>query len=194
MDAKQEAPLEVNGNVRFRVTDHDLQWPPLCVVCGEACAETRELDSTVEKNKGYRLYWTAKGARSFMVPVHVTTRDCYRKLLHPMPLWAQFAWVFAGLSGGAVMGAIARPDWNDRIGAFVIFGAIALLLAWSVVGSVFQPGLAIEDLGELGYVASFKDESYARRFVELNRDVAEPWQRASWDISINLFPWRKKKD
>lgn len=193
MGTEQKDALVVNGNVRFTVTQHGPRWPRQCVVCGETCVETRELDSTAEKNKGYQLYWTVKGARSFEVPVHVTAGDCYRKLIHPMPLWAQAAWVLIGLSGGALMGAIARPDWNDRIGAFVIFGSIALLLAWASVGAAFQPGLEIQDLGALGYVASFKDEAYAQRFAELNRDVVQPWHRIPWDISINLFPWRKKK-
>ena len=193
MEAKQDGALVVNGNVRFTVAQHSPRWPQQCVVCGETCAETRELASTAEKNKGYQIFWTVKGARSFEVPVHVTAMDCYRKLIHPMPLWAQAAWVLIGLSGGALMGAVTRPDWSDRIGAFVIFGGIALLLARVFVGAGFQPDLEIQDLGALGYVASFKDEAYAQRFAELNRDVAQPWHRIPWDISINLFFWRKKK-
>lgn len=193
MGTEQEDPLVVNGNVRFCVSGRGPRWPQQCVVCGETCVETRELASTAEKNIGNRLYWTVKGARSFEVPVHVTARDCYRKLIHPMPLWAHVAWVLIGLSGGALMGAVARPDWNDRVGAFVIFGGIALLLARVIVGAGFQLSLAIQDLGALGYVASFKDETYAQRFAELNRDVAQPWHRIPWDISINLFPWRKKR-
>lgn len=194
MDAKQDGALEVNGTVRFRVTGHIPRWPQQCVICGETCVETCELDSTAERNLGYKLYWTVKGARSFEVPVHVTTRDCYRKLNHPMPLWGQAAWVLVGLLGGAFMGALARPDWNDRIGAFIIFGCIALLIARVIVGSAFQRGLVIQDLGTLGYVASFKDDAYAQRFAELNRDMVEPWHRIPWDISINLFAWRKKRD
>lgn len=192
MDAKQDGALEVNGNVRFRVTEHGPKWPEQCVVCGETCIETREFDSTAEKKIGNRLYWTAKGAHSFKVPVHATTRDCYRKLKHPMPLWGQAAWVLGGLLGGAFMGAIARPDWKDRIGAFVIFGSIALLIARIIVGAAFPRGLIIHDLGALGYVASFNDEIHAQRFAELNKDAVEPWHRSPWNISINLFPWRKK--
>lgn len=184
--------LEGQGSVRFRVAGHGPQWPEVCVVCGQACGEYRELYSTAEVGSG-RSSRTVRGIRSFQVPVHATAKDCYRKLLHPAPLWALAIPFLTGAGGGAVMAAIAKPDWGSRIGAFLAFGGIAFFLGYVPRVFMFRPALAFRELGGVDYIADFQDETYAKRFAELNRDVVQPWQAIPWDISINLFPKRKKR-
>ncbi|HEY3858902.1 MAG TPA: hypothetical protein VGM47_04745 [Gammaproteobacteria bacterium] len=180
--------LATDGSVMFRAVKLP-QWPPTCVVCGQACSEVTELYSVVEVDVGTRLAHDIRGIRSFQVPVHATVKDCRVKLLHPRPFRAYFAPVLFGLAVGACMGFIAKPDWNDRMGAFTIFGVLAGFIAWGAVQIIIRPALEIRELGGADYLAGFKDQSYAQRFAELNRDIIIPIQRPSWDIDI--FPRRK---
>jgi hypothetical protein len=181
--------LVTEGSVMFRAVKLP-QWPPICVVCGLACSEATEFYSVVKVYVGTRFAHDVRGTRSFQVPVHATVKDCRAKLLHPRPLWVYFAAVLFGLAVGACMGFIAKPDWNDRMGAFTIFGAIAGIVGWGAALIVFQPALEIRELGGADYLAGFKDQSYAQRFAELNRDIVRSIQRPSWDIDI--IPKRRK--
>lgn len=193
MSDVQDDQLEVNGNVHFRMNGNGPRWPQQCVVCGDTCVETREVFSTRDVYFG-RFSYTIKGLNSFLVPVHVTAKGCERLLRHPIPLWAQIAWMLAGLAVGVFMGAIAKPDWGSRGGAFLIFGGIGLIIARVPVIVMFESPLDIKEIDGPEFFASFKDESYALRFAELNQaDVIAPWKRPAWDISINLFPKRKNK-
>ena len=186
------ADLAVEGNVLFSV-EHGLpRWPELCVVCGESCVETCEFYSVVEVNRGTRFAHDVRGTHIFQVPVHATVKDCRAKLLHPKPLWAYLPPLLFGVAVGAFMGYIAKPDWASRMGAFTIFGAIAAFIGWIPVLVIFDSALEIDELGGTDCVARFKDQAYARRFAELNPDLVKPITRPAWDISINLFPKRKK--
>ncbi|HEY4128786.1 MAG TPA: hypothetical protein VGN70_12115 [Gammaproteobacteria bacterium] len=186
---QNDADLAAEGSVMFSVAARLPQWPPNCVVCGQACSETAELWSVAEADAGTRFAHDIRGIRSFQVPVHATVKDCRAKLLRPMPLWARLAYVLFGSAVGAYMGYIAKPDWGDRMAAFTIFGALAGSVGWGVAKIGLSPALAIRELGGADYIADFRDQAHAQRFAELNRDMVMPIRRPSWDIDI--FPKRK---
>lgn len=184
--------LVTEGSVLFSVASGLPQWPPLCVVCGEACGELSELYSVFEVARGSSLSHDVRGTRSFQVPVHMVVKNCRRKLMHPKPIWAYLLCMLVGITAGALMGYIAKPDWPSRMGAFGTFGVIAAILAWLPVAVVFRSALAIRELGGADYIADFKDQACAQRFAELNRAIVSPIRRPNWDVSISLFPKRRK--
>ena len=185
-----DADLAPEGSVLFSVTSRLPHWPSTCVVCGVACSETTELHSVARADSGTRFAHDVRGTRSFPVPVHATVKDCRSKLLHPTPIWAYLPPILFGLGVGSFMGYIAKPDWNDRMGAFTIFGAIAVFIGWAPMLVAFSPALKIRELGGADYIADFKDQHNALLFVALNRDIVRQIPRPSWDI--DLFSTHKK--
>lgn len=147
------------AGVSFVIQDGPPKWPQLCVVCGKYCAETAEFDSVRERRFG-RFVWTSKGLRSFVVPVHKTNSACLAHLRRPVPVWALLAAVLVGLVGGGFMSYVAHSDAADRLGAFFVFGAVALAAAVLPMAFVFADYLQIWELGAGRYSAQFKSEEY----------------------------------
>lgn len=160
------------GGAMFLVRDEPPKWPEECVVCGKYCAETAEFFSRRTLRFG-NLQWTVK-SRSFMVPVHLTGKSCLPRLRNPVPLWVWLVATLAALAAGGFMSHMAHPVAADRLGAFIVFGAVAFCLALVPVMFSYSPSLQINEGQDGWYYAGFKDKDYARRFAALNPAPSNP--------------------
>lgn len=170
MEVKDLTDIEgiylTGGGVSFQIKSELPKWPESCVVCGKYCVETCEFPSRRGVTYG-RFRWTARGLRSFMVPVHKTQGPCLARLRQPIPVWGWFIPLMAGLGGGVYMSHLALPP--DRLVVFCVFGAIFAAVALVPLIFMFPTPLEILEGPDGGYFASFKDAQYARRFAALNR-------------------------
>ena len=175
MEAKDLSDISgvylTGGGVAFKVEAEPPKWPEDCVVCGRYCAETAEFFSR-RTVRFANFQWTVK-SRSFMVPVHQTGKSCLSRLQNPVPAWVWFMGAVAALSGGGFMSYMAHPIPSDRLGAFIVFGAVAFCLALLPIIYSFPASLAINEGSEGRYYASFKDKDYARRFAALNPELVQ---------------------
>ena len=187
---EQPDPLELGGNVHFRMTGHLPKWPQECVVCGRPCVETYEVRSQVTPHRGQPLF--ERGIRTFLVPLHSNDADCLGKFRHPQPLGVILGAVVLAAAMGLVATTFVRPELAARIFVFCLGTVIGLLPIWMLVLDRYPPYASIWESGGVDYTVGFRREPFARKFAELNHDIIQPWQKPKGDISINIFP--RKQD
>lgn len=162
------------GSVPFRVLNHRPQWPQLCVVCSLPCAENVALDSVTKQraySKGGRGYKVVKGLQSFNVPVHTNNTGCLTKLRHPAPLWTKAVAVLVGISVGAGLIWIVKPDGTRLMVDMIMIGFGAWFAAQLSANALYPPYLTIWEEAGADYRAVFRDKAYARKFADLNHDI-----------------------
>ncbi len=179
-------PLESDGNVRFKMSGHLPRWPQECVVCSQYCAETREVYSRVEPQNRYSF--GGRGIRSFPVPLHVSNPDCMHRFRFLAPASVYLLLLSIMLGVGWVASTFARPGWPAHLFVFSFAAIVAGLIAVLPLSDRYQPYVLIFEYLDGEYTVGFKYEAYARKFVELNRDIVLPFDRLKWDVSINVLP------
>lgn len=157
------------GGVAFTAEGVVPKWPENCVVCGKYCAETAKFYSR-RTVRFANFQWTVK-SRSFLVPVHKTQGTCLDRLRSPVPAWIWLMAASVALGAGGFMSYIAHPIPSDRLGAFIVFGAVGFCVTLLPIIYSFPPSLEINDGSEGCYYANFKDKDYARRFAALNPEL-----------------------
>ncbi len=187
---EQQDPLELDGDVHFKMTKHLPRWPQECVVCGQLCMETYEVRSQASPRPGQPPF--ERGIRTFPVPVHTNNADCLRKLRRPQPLSIILGTAALAAAVGLGASTFVRPELPARIFVFCVGTIMAFFPIWMLVLDRYPPYVSIWESNGVDYGVGFRHESFARKFVELNQDIVQPWHRLKGDISINVFP--KKED